>query len=70
MSEPTGEDEAFADGTPEDAPPARAVFEGENSGRATVRFEKPLRAVTPGQAVVIYRGRRVVGGGTIKRAIK
>ncbi len=34
-------------------------------GTAEVRFERPQRAVTPGQAVVFYDGERVVGGGTI-----
>ncbi|MDO8615911.1 MAG: tRNA 2-thiouridine(34) synthase MnmA [Dehalococcoidia bacterium] len=33
--------------------------------RAEVRFERPQRAVTPGQAVVFYRGDRVLGGGAI-----
>ena len=28
-------------------------------------FEKPVRAVTPGQAVVFYEGAYVMGGGTI-----
>jgi tRNA-specific 2-thiouridylase len=32
-----------------------------------VEFEKPLRAITPGQAVVIYDGDSVVGGGIIAR---
>ena len=46
------------------AVPAAATVEvaGET---ATVRFEKPQRAVTPGQAVVLYDGERVLGGGTI-----
>ena len=30
---------------------------------------RPLRAVSPGQAVVLYRGDEVVGGGTIERPI-
>lgn len=30
-----------------------------------VKFEKPVRAITPGQAVVFYDGEYVMGGGTI-----
>ncbi len=37
--------------------------------RAEVRFEEPQRAITPGQAVVLYDGDMVVGGGTIEAAI-
>ena len=44
--------------------PAAATVEVEN-GTARVQFEKPQRAVTPGQAVVLYDGERVLGGGTI-----
>ena len=36
---------------------------GENS--FSVDFEKPQRAITKGQAVVLYDGDTVVGGGTI-----
>lgn len=32
----------------------------------TLRFEKPQRAATPGQAAVFYIGSNVLGGGTIK----
>lgn len=35
-----------------------------------LRFEKPERAIAAGQAVVLYDGEIVVGGGTIKKAIK
>ncbi|MEE8346075.1 MAG: tRNA 2-thiouridine(34) synthase MnmA, partial [Dehalococcoidia bacterium] len=38
-------------------------------GEAEVRFERPQRAVTPGQAVVFYDGERVIGGGTIVRKV-
>lgn len=35
-----------------------------------VMFDEPMRAVTPGQAVVFYNGGLVVGGGIIKSALK
>ncbi|MBO7681674.1 MAG: tRNA 2-thiouridine(34) synthase MnmA [Clostridia bacterium] len=34
-------------------------------GRVRVVFDEPERAITKGQAVVLYDGERVVGGGTI-----
>ena len=37
----------------------------EENGFARVEFEAPQRAITPGQAVVLYNGDYVVGGGTI-----
>ncbi len=37
------------------------------NGRARVRLHEPQRAVTPGQAAVIYDGDRVLGGGWILR---
>ena len=43
---------------------AATVYPEEN-GAARVEFETPQRAVTPGQAVVLYSGDDVVGGGTI-----
>lgn len=47
--------------------PALVTPEGE--GRARVDFDQPQRAVTPGQAVVLYQGDLVIGGGTIREAI-
>ena len=41
----------------------------EEGGFARVVFNQPQRAVTPGQAVVLYQGDLVVGGGTITEAL-
>ena len=41
----------------------------EENGFARVEFAAPQRAVTPGQAVVLYQGDLVVGGGTITEAL-
>ncbi len=43
--------------------PGRVRATGEDT--LEVRFEEPLSAVTPGQAVVCYDGERVIGGGWI-----
>ncbi len=37
----------------------------EADGTARVVFAEPQRAITPGQAVVLYQGQMVVGSGTI-----
>jgi len=46
------------------ASPAEVYPEGAG---ARVLFRRPQRAITPGQAVVFYRGEEVVGGGVIAR---
>lgn len=53
-----------------DAVPA-VVSPGEN-GSLIVKFDQPLRAVTPGQSLVMYEddGDSVIGGGTIQRVLK
>ena len=44
------------------------VYPGEN-GFCRVVFHEPQRAITPGQAVVLYDGDVVVGGGTITNVL-
>lgn len=44
------------------------VYPMEN-GMAKVVFDEPQRAITPGQAVVLYHGDTVVGGGTITEVL-
>ena len=43
-----------------------AVVEQIGEDRIRVTFDHPQRAMTPGQAVVLYHGDLVVGGGTIR----
>jgi tRNA-specific 2-thiouridylase len=42
--------------------PGRLRREG---GKISVEFDEPVRAITPGQAAVVYRGSQLVGGGWI-----
>jgi tRNA-specific 2-thiouridylase len=46
-------------------PGVKAGVELLGPDRVRVRFSRPQRAVTPGQAAVFYRGDEVLGGGTI-----
>lgn len=51
-------------------PPADAMAEpGPEPGQVVIRFDKPQRAITPGQSLVMYDGDAVVGGGTIQRRL-
>lgn len=44
---------------------APAVIADAGEDRIRLSFDEPVRAVTPGQAVVLYEGDYVLGGGTI-----
>ena len=67
----------FLSGAPPDAPfeaTAKIRYKASESpatviphvGWAEIRFHEPQRAVTPGQAVVLYSGEEVLGGGIIE----
>ena len=51
-------------------PEQDAVAWQTEDGVLHVRFDKPQRAITKGQAVVLYDGDIVVGGGVIESCIK
>jgi tRNA-specific 2-thiouridylase len=38
-------------------------------GGIRIHFFEPQESITPGQAVVLYRGEEVLGGGVIERVI-
>jgi tRNA-specific 2-thiouridylase len=48
------------------ATPASLAVDAENKA-ATLQFESPVWAPTPGQSVVLYKDNLVVGGGIIER---
>jgi tRNA-specific 2-thiouridylase len=49
--------------------PQAAMAHLEEDGSLVVRFDAPQSAITPGQAVVLYDGQMVLGGGWIDAAI-
>ncbi len=64
----TGDDSALAvqiryNGSPESAD---VVIDPNDPTRFDVRFHDPVEAIAPGQAAVVYRGTRVLGGGWIR----
>ena len=48
-------------------PGTAATVTSLSGGRARIRLHEPQRAVTPGQAAVLYRGDCLIGGGWICR---
>jgi len=49
------------------APEVPATIHPRGDGTARVDFDRPVRAVAPGQSCVFYRGDDVLGGGIIAR---
>ncbi len=52
------------------ARPADAMVFPAADGTVRVEFAEPQRSVTPGQAVVLYQDDLVLGGGTIRNAVR
>ena len=48
--------------------PASATLTPLDAGRVRLEFDRPQRAITPGQSVVLYEGDLVIGGGVIASA--
>jgi tRNA-specific 2-thiouridylase len=51
-------------------PGRETVVSCTGDGKTLVRFRKPVRSATPGQAIVFYDGDVVLGGGTIEKIVK
>jgi len=66
VSEPPREDEALAARIRYHGALVGARVRERSESSFVVDFERPVRAATPGQAVVLYRNDEVVGGGTIE----
>lgn len=46
-----------------------ATLTQNDDGEITLAFDTPQRAIAPGQAVVVYDGDIVLGGGTVRRTL-
>jgi len=51
------------------SPAVPATFSSEVEGRFRLAFDRPQRAITPGQIVALYEGDVLLGGGTIETAL-
>lgn len=65
LAEPPTEPISVSVRTRYHASEAAATAVANPDGTVTIRFDEPQRAISPGQAVVLYDDEIVVGGGTI-----
>ena len=56
----------FAQGTHYDIYKKLGAHVSEENGTIEVEFDEPVRAITRGQALVLYDGKYVAGGGTVE----
>ncbi len=52
------------------AKPSKAKIYMRDANQIQVVFEEPVRAITPGQAVVFYKDTYLLGGGTIIKKVR
>ncbi len=69
VTEPPGEDTTVSAKVRYRHPEDEASIEFLSEEGIKVDFKKPQRAITPGQAVVFYKGESVLGGGWIKEVL-
>ncbi len=67
VGEPAPEDELLMAKIRYRSAPSPAYIQRKEGAGVVVRFQEEVKAVTPGQTVVFYRGDEVVGGGLIAR---
>jgi tRNA-specific 2-thiouridylase len=51
-------------------PDNKVTVERLGDSKVKVIFNEPIRAITPGQAVVFYQGEECLGGGTINQVYR
>jgi len=66
VAEPPSEDEALTARIRYHGAPVGAQLRERSEDGFVVDLARPVRAAAPGQAIVLYRGDEVVGGGTIE----
>jgi len=69
LAEPPGKGDSVSVQCRSRSRPVPAVVREMGTDRLDLRFERPHRAVTPGQSAVVFRGGQLLGGGRIVRSL-
>ena len=64
-AQPEGKDEPFSVKCRYRSPAQKCYLELDSSGAVTLKLDDAIRAASPGQSAVIYKGSQVIGGGII-----